>query len=132
MTIGKIFAARGATTVSRDCEEEITVRTRELIAALAEANGLGTGGAYAVSCIISTTDDIHSFYPAKAYRESGLLDAPVFSCKEPDIDGALPLCIRVLLEIAAEDENASARHLYLHGAKALRPDLTGVSDENRN
>ena len=78
-----------------------------------------------VHIVFSTTDDLTAAYPATAVRLAGLTDAPLFSCKEPAVDGALPLCIRALVLIAeyGGDETPPA-HVYLHGAKKLRPDLT--------
>lgn len=117
----KIIAVRGATTIEHDDAQQIIEASTELIKNLVEKNGIGKSS-YCVSIIISITKDIKSYYPAKAIRESGLIDAPLFSCLEPDINGALPLCIRVMLTLVSND-NAKANHVYLNGAKALRPDL---------
>ena len=119
--MSEIIAVRGATTIECDCKEEIVSKTVELMKKLIEANGIGEK-THCVSIIISTTQDIRSFYPARALRESGLIDAPLFSCAEPDIEGALPLCIRVMLTLDGNDSNRS-KHVYLHGAQTLRPDL---------
>ncbi|MDE6397793.1 MAG: chorismate mutase [Clostridiales bacterium] len=117
-----IVAVRGATTVACDTREEIEKKTTELARELARKNGVGQAGVRCVCIHISTTQDIHSFYPARALRESGLIAAPLFSCAEPDITGALPLCIRMMLLLACDTET-QAQHVYLHGASALRPDL---------
>ena len=119
--MGKVIAIRGATTVNQDTPKEIVQKTTELIAEMVSRNELNDPAARCISVHISTTQDIRSFYPARAVRESGLLDAPLFSCAEPDIAGALPLCIRVML--TAESNADAARHVYLHGAAVLRPDL---------
>lgn len=116
-----IVAVRGATTVVRDCKEEIKSKTKELIERLIAANNLDGQNKQCVSILISTTQDIHSYYPARVIRESRLLEAPLFSCAEPAIEGALPLCIRIMLTISGE--NFIAKHIYLHGAATLRPDL---------
>lgn len=122
--IRQIFSIRGATTVDRDTAEEVKVRSVELMRAVCETNGLGRDALKVVHYIVGTTADIRSFYPARAIRESGLLDAPVFSCGEPDIEGALPRCIRVLVEVAnIGAEEVVPRHVYLHGAVNLRKDL---------
>lgn len=117
----KVLAVRGATTVDRNEKTEIESKTRELIRAIVEANNLQSG-CTPVSLIISTTKDVTAFYPARAVRESGLIDVPLFSAEEPQIEGALPLCIRMLLTFTCEDER-QASHVYLHGAATLRPDL---------
>ena len=118
-----MIAVRGATTVACDTREEIEKKTAELARELARRNGIGKAGVRCVCVHISTTQDIRSFYPARALRESGWIDAPLFSCAEPDIAGALPLCIRIMLLLACE-EGVKAQHVYLHGAAALRPDLS--------
>lgn len=120
--MSEIMAIRGATTVERDCREEIEAKTTELIAEIVRRNNIGGNGKRCVSVVISTTKDIHSWYPARAVRESGLLSAPLFSCEEPDIAGALPLCIRVMVTVSAK-EYTEPNHVYLHGAVTLRPDL---------
>lgn len=117
-----IIAVRGATTLAKDCQEEVVQKSVELIDTLLKKNGLPQKGKKCVSLLLSTTQDIHSFYPARAVRESGLSNVPLFSCVEPDIAGALPLCIRVMLTVACENETKPC-HVYLHGAAALRPDL---------
>lgn len=118
----KFYAVRGAITVDGNTVEEITRRSVELIKKMIENNKFDE----AVSLVISTTKDITAVYPAKAVRESGLIDVPLFSCTEPDIDGSLPLCIRMLLTVCSSCDTV-ARHAYLRGAAALRKDL---ADEN--
>ncbi len=129
----KIAAIRGATTVNKDCEEEIRLNTVELIREIIKRNKLDGKGVGYVSAIVSTTDDIHSFYPVRAIRESGLIDAPFFSCAEPKIDGALPLCIRIMLTVVISDDNdAIPQHVYMNKAKALRPDLAKENAKGTN
>lgn len=119
----KVYAIRGAITVDCDTADEVTRRSEELIKRIVSLNKFD----YAVSLVISTTKDITSVYPAKAVRESGIIDVPLFSCVEPDITGSLPLCIRMLLTVCSEKDDAVARHSYLRGASVLRKDL---ADEN--
>ena len=121
-----IFAVRGATTIESDNSEEISKRTSELISELVKNNGIDGTNIRCVSVIVSSTMDIKSFFPARAIRESQLLpDVPLFSCIEPDIVGALPLCIRVMLTLSVKDESSyKPYHIYLHGAMSLRPDLS--------
>ena len=77
-----------------------------------------------ISILLSNTEDIRSLYPAKAAREAGFSGCALFSAQEPSIDGALPLCIRVL--VLAEGD-APVRHVYLRGAANLRKDLSRYS-----
>lgn len=116
----KVYAIRGAITVKEDTVEEVTAKSVELMAEIERRNpDIST----VVSTIVSTTEDIRSVYPAKAIRESGILSAPIFSCKEPEIEGALKKCIRVLVTVTSDKDYAVARHAYLGEAAALRRDL---------
>ncbi|MDE7330107.1 MAG: (d)CMP kinase [Clostridia bacterium] len=116
-----MIAIRGATTVKKDTAEEIKQAVKELLVQIKSENGLNDGE---IVCILfSNTDDIRSFYPAKAAREAGFFGAPLFSSLEPNIEGSLEKCIRVML-LAETDKKP--RHIYLNGAVALRKDLTRV------
>lgn len=122
--INQIFSIRGATTVDADTREEITLRSVELMREIVERNELDKNGSLEITdYIISTTDDITAFYPARAVRESGVVNAPVFSMKEPCIKGALKYCIRFMVRVANSGERVEPKHVYLRGAANLRPDL---------
>lgn len=111
-------AIRGATTVSADTPEEIRSAVKELLLAIQEQNKLSTEDILFI--LFSNTGDIRSLYPAKAAREAGFSGAALFSAAEPEIDGSLPLCIRVMLLV----ENCfNVQHVYLRGAANLRKDL---------
>ena len=112
-------AIRGAITVNADTAEEIKENVKLLLNEIAKANALTSEN---VVCIMfSNTADIHSFYPAKAAREVGFFNCALFSSLEPEIDGSLPLCIRVM--VLAEIEG-NPKHIYLKGAANLRKDIT--------
>ena len=111
---------RGATTITEDTPEEIRAATAELLRAIARENNLDGDSIRAI--IFSTTQDIHSAYPAKAARECGFEKAALFSAAEPLIEGALPLCIRVM--IFAEGALQREKHVYLRKAAALRKDIS--------
>ena len=111
---------RGATTVSSDTPTAILDATRELLQALAQANGLTP--ARIVSAIFTATSDLHSEFPAAAAREIGWQEVPLLDAVEIDKPGALPRCVRVLLH-AEMERDASPVHVYLHEASVLRPDL---------
>lgn len=114
-------AIRGATTIKNDTADEIRSAVKELLLKITELNGLPVEK---IVCVIfSNTRDIRSYYPAKAAREAGFCTIPLFSAQEPEIDGALPHCIRVM--VLAETENEPIP-VYLNGAAALRKDLTEV------
>lgn len=109
-------AIRGAITAAENSAESIGGASVRLMRAIAEKNDIST----AVCIIISTTSDITAKYPAAAIRESGVSSAPLFSCAEPEIDGSLRMCIRILLLVNAD---ITAKHVYLDNAKSLRTDL---------
>lgn len=115
----KVYAIRGAITVETDEADEIASKSVTLAREIVKKNSYDS----VVSVIVSTTDDITEYYPAKAIRESGVLDAPIFSCKEPSISGALPLCVRLLVTVTSANDDACAHHVYLDGARVLRKDL---------
>lgn len=113
-----MLAIRGATTITADTPDEICAAVSELLKEIGRRNALATEE---ILCILfSSTSDIHSFYPAKAARMAGFTTPALFSNVEPEIAGALPLCIRVM--VLAEKEGRAA-HVYLNGAVALRKDL---------
>lgn len=123
--INQVFSIRGATTVDADTVEEITLRSVELMSEIIKRNNINGNDALTVTdYLISTTDDITAFYPARAIRESGIVDAPIFSMKEPAIKGALKMCIRLMVRVANTGESVTPKHIYMRGAANLRKDLT--------
>lgn len=114
-------AIRGATTVSRDTPEQIKEAVKELLINIAKANKLEYGQ---IICIMfSSTADLKSFYPAKAAREAGFASCALYSSLEPEIDGSIKNCIRVMLLVEGD---FTPEHIYLNEAKNLRKDLTAV------
>ena len=78
-----------------------------------------------ISVILTATPDIRSTFPATAARKFGLGDVPLLCARELDIEGATPLCIRVLVHLNTERPREELRHVYLEGARHLRDDLPG-------
>lgn len=109
---------RGATTIPGDEPEEIKKAVKELLDQTVSRNSLNRDEI--LSIVFSSTSDIHSYYPAKAAREAGYSSSPLFSSQEPDIEGGLPLCIRVMLFV---ERNIEPHHVYLRGARVLRKDI---------
>ena len=112
---------RGATTIQCDCQVEISVAVKELLAELFAENKLKKEEVKGF--LFSLTSDIHSYHPAKAARECGYDFAPLFAAVEPDIVGGLKLCIRLMLFTDLLDER-TVKHIYQRGAKVLRKDIT--------
>ena len=112
---------RGATTINRDCKEEIYAAVKELLDELFACNSLKKEEIKAF--VFSLTTDIHSYHPAKAARECGYDYAPLFAAIEPEIDGGLKLCIRLML-LTELTEERQVKHIYQKGAKVLRKDIS--------
>lgn len=112
-------AIRGAVTVENDTAEEIKDSVKELLLKIKQDNSLNPDD---IICIMfSSTADLHSFYPAKAAREAGFYSCALYSSLEPDIDGSLSKCIRVMLLV---DIDNTPRHVYLKEAVNLRKDIS--------
>lgn len=110
---------RGATTIPCDDKTEIRNAVKELLAEVVSQNAIKREEI--LSIVFSSTSDIHSYYPAKAAREAGFEGCSLFSAVEPDIEGGLQLCIRVMLFV---EKNIEPRHVYLRGAGSLRKDIS--------
>ncbi|TCL68534.1 chorismate mutase [Hydrogenispora ethanolica] len=117
----RIWAVRGATTIERDQPAQVLAATRELLQELFTANGIRP--ADIISIFFTVTPDIRSEFPAVAARELGLADTPLMCAQEIAKDGALPLCIRVMLHFHTELDKGALRPVYLNDAVKLRPDL---------
>ena len=113
---------RGATTVEKDSKEEISVSVKTLLDEIFEKNALKKEEVSGL--LFSLTTDIHSYHPAKAAREAGYDFAPLFAAIEPEIDGGLERCIRLMLFTERKDKNV--KHIYQKGAKILRKDISEI------
>lgn len=116
-----VRALRGATTIESDTTDQIRTRTIELLEQMLERNGVNHDDI--ISVLFTATDDIHSMFPASAARDIGFGDIPLICARELDIDGATPLCIRVLMHLNTTVSRSDLRHVYLEGASGLRDDL---------
>jgi chorismate mutase len=121
-------AIRGATTASENREEEILASVRELLGGLLEANKLGAD--HLVCAFFSATPDLDAAFPAKAARQLGWTEVPLFGAQELAVTGAPERCVRVMLmaQTPPDHPTGPARHLYLREARSLRPDLAGTGE----
>jgi len=113
---------RGATTAEENTAEAILAATRELLVRIVEANDLKVEDV--ASAIFTTTPDLMAAFPAKAAREMGWQDVALLDAQEIPVPGSLERCIRVLIHWNTEKSAAEIRHVYLRGARTLRPDRT--------
>lgn len=95
--------------------------TGELLEHMQRINSFATRDVAAV--FFSVTGDIHSAFPARAARGMGWDQVPLMCFREMEVEGSLSLCIRILVLWNTELDQEQIRHVYLHGAQVLRPDL---------
>ena len=118
-----MLVIRGATTIERDDPNLIRIAVKNLLWEIFKKNALSKDE---VRCFVfSLTTDIHSYHPAKAARECGYDFAPLFACTEPERDGGLKLCIRLMLIVERNFEGRVV-HVYQEGAKVLRKDISSI------
>jgi len=113
-----MFAIRGAIQVDHDTAEAIAASVRELCTAVVQQNGLELSEI--VYAIFTLTPDLHADFPARAAREHGWTMVPMMCAQEIAVPGALPRVCRVMVVVGTE---GTPKHVYLRGAKLLRPDL---------
>lgn len=111
---------RGATTCAENNEESILAATRELLLTMIQANGIDAEDV--ASAIFTTTVDLNATYPALAARQLGWYDAALLCGHEMDVPGSLSRCIRILIHWNTTKTADQIMHVYLHGARGLRPD----------
>ena len=126
----KCRGIRGATTVDANTREDILAATRELLQQMVQANGVQEEDV--ASILFTTTSDLNAEFPAAAARELGLSHAPLLCGHEIDVPGSLTMCLRVLLLFNTEKSAQDIDHIYIKGAKNLRPvndDKSGGREE---
>jgi chorismate mutase len=116
-----VLALRGAITLERDEREHLLERVQRLLGEMLERNSVAHDDL--ISILFTATPDVHSAFPAAAAREMGLGDVPLICAQELDIEGAMPLCIRVMMHLSTERTRDQLRHVYLEQARGLRDDL---------
>lgn len=116
-----VRAIRGASTVENNDKNEILAETKRLLKTIVTENNINTNEI--ISVFFSLTSDLNACYPAAAAREMGWADIALMCTKEIDVPGSLRKCIRVLMHINSDKSNNDIKHIYLKGAKGLRPDL---------
>ena len=120
-----IRGIRGATTVPADAPDLILQATRELLEEiLAENEGMQPEDI--TSLIFTVTDDLISTFPAQAAREMGWDLVPMLCAREIPVPNSLPRVIRVLVHWNTELTQSEIKHVYLHDAVKLRPDLVAA------
>ncbi len=114
-------AIRGAITVENNNSNDILCNTVELIKEIERRNNINKSQVIAI--IFSSTTDLNVEYPAKAARELGYLNTALMCFNEMNVVGNLSKCIRLMMLYNTEISQDRIKHVYLKGAKILRPDL---------
>ncbi len=122
----RLCGIRGATTVEHNTREAIVAAARELLEALIARNGIVS--AHVASALFTTTTDLDAEFPAVAAREIGWDNVALMCGHEMRVPGGLERCLRVLVHLNTDREQSEMQHVYLRGATALRPDVSGDND----
>lgn len=116
-----LVAIRGAVTVEQNNKDDIAKNTKELIKKIEKENNIEKDKV--VSIIFSVTKDLNADYPAKAARDLGYIYSGLMCFNEMEVPGSLSKCIRVMILYNGETCQSNVKHIYLKGARVLRPDL---------
>jgi len=116
-----VRGVRGAITVERDEPSLLVDATERLLREIVAENGIRSDDV--ASALFTLTPDLVSQFPAVAARRMGWTLVPLLNFTEIAVPGGLPRVIRVLLHINTEKRQDEIIHVYLDGARVLRPDL---------
>ena len=119
-----VRAVRGATQLEVDDRELMLARVSEMVLDVMGANGLDVDDF--ISVIFTETSDLVSEFPAYAARQLGFGEVPLICARELEIEGSMPRVVRMMAHVETDLPRSEITHVYLHGAAALRSDLTRV------
>lgn len=115
-----MISIRGATTIEGNIDKEIEEKSIELFTEIVKINNLDVNKIHTI--IFSCTEDIDKGYPGAYIRKHfNLNTVSIMHYNEMKVEGAIKLCIRVL--ILSNEEKSSVNFVYLHHAKNLRKDI---------
>ncbi|MEN9229904.1 MAG: chorismate mutase [Thermostichus sp. DG02_5_bins_236] len=121
----RVRAIRGAITVPCNSAEAICTAVTELLDTLEHRNALDPSEL--VSVVFSATPDLNAAFPAQfARRRPGWELVPLLDVQQMEVIDALPRCVRVLIQLNTPLNQTDMQHVYLGGARELRPDLSPV------
>lgn len=119
-------SVRGAITVEQNSEEAILQATARLLSEMIRSNDLEIERI--VSVLFTVTRDLTKAYPAAAARKLGLTRAALMCVQEMFVEDSLEKCIRAQMDADMDRAQSDVRHVYLGGARRLRPDLAYNGD----
>ncbi len=117
-------AIRGATQLESDTREQMLDRVAEMVTEVMRANDLEVDDF--ISVVFTATSDLVSEFPAYAARQLGFGEVPLICARELEIEGSMPRMVRMMAHVETEVPRSEITHVYLHGAAALRSDLTRI------
>lgn len=113
---------RGAITVEANEKELILNATLELLNKIVAENQIVPED---IGCVLITvTNDLDDTFPASVIRQmNGWELVPLMCSLEMPVKGSLQRCIRFMVMLNTDKKQDEINHVYLEGAKVLRPDL---------
>ena len=119
--MSSVRGVRGAITVERDEASLLLDATERLLREIVAENGIDSDDV--ASALFTLTPDLCSQFPAAAARRMGWTRVPLLNFTEIAVPDGLPRVIRVLLHVNTDKRQDEIVHVYLEGARVLRPDL---------
>ncbi|AJY77164.1 chorismate mutase [Paenibacillus beijingensis] len=114
---------RGAITVEANDRDQILQATSEMVEQIVAENAILPEDICSV--FITVTTDLDDTFPAVAIRRlSGWELVPLMCSLEVPVKGSLEKCIRLMVLVNTDKGQAEINHVYLGGARVLRPDLS--------
>lgn len=118
----RVRGVRGATTVEANTYAALERAVLELMEEIEAQNDIDPREI--VSATFSATTDIDVVFPAKIARSRLHWEhVPLLDVQQMYVEGSLERCIRVLIHVNTPLEQHQIKHIYLNGARDLRPDL---------
>ncbi|MDX2255103.1 MAG: chorismate mutase [Pseudanabaenaceae cyanobacterium bins.39] len=118
----RVRGIRGATTVEANTYEALERAVLELMEAIEAQNDIDPREI--VSATFSATSDLDVVFPAKIARSRlHWENVPLLDVQQMKVKGSLERCVRVLIHVNTPLEQHQIKHIYLNGARNLRPDL---------
>lgn len=118
----KLISIRGATQANEDTIKGIKDATSELLKEIIKQNNLT--GEKIINIMFTVTSDLTAIQPATVAREElNLKSTPMLCMQEMKVPNDLSRCIRILINVYSTLSKEDVKHVYLRGAKDLRPDL---------
>jgi chorismate mutase len=116
--MSKVRGIRGATTADTNSRDAILDSTSALLKRMVEVNEVQLEDIAAIH--FTTTDDLNSEFPALAARLMGWQNLALLGSREMAATDGQPLCIRILMLVNTNLEQADIKFVYLKGAESLR------------